>query len=96
MGAMDLVAGQLDQQAHEIDVLNQQLQLARSTLEKNGCVCVDFLLCVVPARFPSPRLIPHPSPLLGCPSYIVLYPTPYPPSLLYLNTQYVVGGGGSK
>jgi hypothetical protein len=58
MVAMDLVAGQLDQQAHEIDVLNQQLQLARSTLEKNGCVCVAFLLCVVPP--PSYLLYPTP------------------------------------
>jgi hypothetical protein len=65
MVAMDLVAGQLDQQAHEIDVLNQQLQLARSTLEKNGCVCVAFLLCVVPARFPSPRLTPRPPSPVG-------------------------------
>ena len=52
MKAMDLVAEQLDQQADEIDVLNQQLQLARSALEKTGCVCVAFLLCFVPHASP--------------------------------------------
>ena len=58
MEAMDLVAGQLDQQAHEIYVLNQQLQLARSTLEKNGCACVAFLLYSAPPSYTLPL---HPS-----------------------------------